>query len=362
MKVLHTLINYLCYCGIEKEEYNSVKKDAYVSNFSIWRILHCFMAVVFAVLFFDSLFDSLLIQNSLIYGLYLVYAVISAVCFFIIKKDSLIAQFWIYLSISLLLLLGCFLTQTNLEHPSTTFVVMLLITPMFMVDKPYFMGIEAAVASAIYLVWMHGLKEPIIWKMDLINVTVFAISGFFIHVISNSLRIKEFVLTRKLNIQKDIDELTGLKNKSALTREINEFLSNKKKDKGILFVLDIDRFKSINDTYGHDVGDSVIKQLGAYLNGCFNNGEIVGRFGGDEFIFFKKDSDDEDTAERIAQEIVSGVTKNITLPDEKQTVSASIGIALYHGEEKYYSELFKNADLALYEVKAKRTGHYKIFR
>ncbi|MBR5922307.1 MAG: diguanylate cyclase, partial [Clostridia bacterium] len=57
-----------------------------------------------------------------------------------------------------------------------------------------------------------------------------------------------------------------------------------------------------------------------------------------------------------------GVTKNITLPDEKQTVSASIGIALYHGEEKYYSELFKNADLALYEVKAKRTGHYKIFR
>ena len=144
MKVLHTLINYLCYCGIEKEEYNCVKKDAYISNFKIWRILHCFMAVIFAALFLGALFDGLLAHNLWIYLFYLVYAVISAVCFFIIKEDSLLAQFWIYLSISLLLLLGCFLTQTNAEHPSTTFIVMLLITPMFMLDKPYFMGIESA--------------------------------------------------------------------------------------------------------------------------------------------------------------------------------------------------------------------------
>ena len=239
---------------------------------------------------------------------------------------------------------------------------MLLITPMFMVDKPYFMGIELAVASVIYLVWMHGVKDPSIWKMDLINVIAFSVSGFFIHIISNSLRIKEFVLKRELNVQKDTDELTGLKNKSALTREINVFLSDKGKNKGILFILDVDRFKSINDTYGHDVGDNVIRQIGTYLNGCFHNGEIVGRFGGDEFVFFTKDSDDEHTAVKIAQEIVSGVTQNVSLPDEKQKVSASIGIALYHGEEKHYSELFKKADLALYEVKSKRIDHYKIFR
>ena len=362
MKILHTLINYLCYCGIEKEEYNHVKKDAYVSNFRLWRLLHCFMAGVFAVLFVGSLLDDMLVRNLWIYLAYLLYALVSAVCFFIIKEDSLLAQFWIYLSISLLFLLGCFLTLTNLEHPSTTFIVMLLITPMFMLDKPFFMGIESAVASAVFLVWMHAFKDPVIWRMDLVNVTVFALSGFFIHVISNTLRIKEFVLTRQLNIQKDTDELTGLKNKSALTREINAFLCDASKDKGILFILDIDRFKSINDTYGHDVGDSVIKQLGAYLNGCFDGGEIVGRFGGDEFVFFKKDADDEETAADIAQKIVAGVTQNVSLPDEKQQVSASIGIALYHGEEKYYSELFKNADLALYEVKSKRIDHYKIFR
>ncbi|MBR4910208.1 MAG: GGDEF domain-containing protein [Clostridia bacterium] len=362
MKLLHTLKNYLCYCGIEKEEYDKIKKAAYVSNFMIWRTLHCFMTAVFAALFIGSLLDGLLHHNSLIYLCYLLYAIVTSICFFIMKEDSLIAQFWIYLSISLLLLLGCFLTLTNLEHPSTTFIVMLLITPLFMVDKPFFMGIEIAIASVVYLFWMHAFKAPSIWKMDLINITVFAVSGFFIHIVSNSLRIKEFVLTRRINIQKDTDELTGLKNKSAITKEINEFLLNEEKNKGILFVLDIDRFKAINDTYGHDVGDSVISQLGAFLNGYFKNGETVGRFGGDEFIFFKKDTDDERIAEQIAKEIVSGVVENISLPDRDKKTSASIGIALYHGEEKNYSELFKKADTALYDVKSKRTDHYKIFR
>ena len=362
MTFLHALKNYLCYCGIEREEYNKVKKSAYISNFKIWRILHCFMTAIFAALFIGSLFDSLLQHNVWIYLLYLLYAVAAAVCFFIMKEDSLIAQFWIYLSISLLLLLGCFLTQSNVDHPSTTFIVMLLITPIFMVDKPFFMGIVLAIASTIYLTWMHGLKTPEIWKMDLINVVTFAVSGFFIHVISNSLRIKEFVLTRKINIQKDTDELTGLKNKSAITREINDFLLDEEKNKGILFVLDIDRFKTINDTYGHDVGDSVISQLGAFLNAYFKNDEIVGRFGGDEFIFFKKDTDDEKLAEQIAREVVSGVTEHISLPDREKKTSASIGIALYHGEEKNYSELFKKADTALYEVKSKRIDHYRIFR
>ena len=361
MRFFRVIKNYVCYCGIERDEYYAVKKDAYVSNFKNWRILHCFMSVVFAALFISSLFDSLLNQNLFIYLAYLIYSVASVVCFFVMKKDSIIAQFWIYLSISLLLLLGCFLTQNNLDHPSTFFIIMLLITPMLMVDKPFFMGIELAIASVIYLIWMYNMKSPLIWKMDLINVTVFSVSGFFIHVITNSMRIKEFVLTRKINIQKDTDELTGLKNKSALTREIDGFLADEEKNRGILFILDIDRFKAINDSFGHDVGDCVIRDLGAFLKGYFKDGEIVGRFGGDEFIFFKKDTDDGETAENIAREIISGVTENVSLPDETQKVSASIGIALYHGEEKHYSKLFKNADIALYEVKSKRTEHYKIF-
>lgn len=361
MKVLRIIRNYFFYCGIEKEEYEAVKKDAYVSNFKVWRILHCLITAAFAFLFLNSLFSELLAQNRMFYMFALIYSVIITVVFFILKPESFIAQLLIYLSISMLFLFGVLITSNKPELPATMFIVMLLITPMFMIDRPYFMGIVLSVASAVFLVWMYNVKSFTVWQMDLVNIIIFAVIGFFLHIIANSIRIKEFVLTRKINIQKDTDDLTGLKNKGALTREINEYLADEAKDKGIMFVLDIDRFKMINDTYGHDVGDVVISRLGKFLGGYFKNGEIVGRFGGDEFLFFVKDTDDAAVALRIAGDVVKGTAENITLPEKDKHVSASIGIALYHGAEKNYSEIFKKADMALYDLKSKRTEKFKIY-
>ncbi|MBR0302735.1 MAG: GGDEF domain-containing protein [Clostridia bacterium] len=196
------------------------------------------------------------------------------------------------------------------------------------------------------------MKPHDVWKMDLVNVVIFAVVGFFLHIISNSIRIREFVLTRKINIQKDTDDLTGLKNKGALTREINSFLADPAGEKGTLLVLDIDGFKYINDTYGHDVGDEVISQLGAFLGTRFTSGETVGRFGGDEFIIFIKDTDDAGSAAETARDVLTGVSDRTSLPDKDKKVSACIGIALYRGEEKNYSEIFKKADIALYRAKA----------
>ena len=361
MKELRILRDYLCYCGIDKAEYNAVKRDAYISNFRVWRILHCAMIMVFASLYTYSNFRSFEVENSPLYMSLLFYSLISAFAFFTLNEKSLLAQFWIYLSISLLFLFSAKVAEMHPENTATSFIAMLLITPMFMLDRPFFMGIVLTIASAVYLIWMRPIKPDIIWQIDAANVITFAVIGFFLHVISNSIRIKEFTLTRKLNIQKDTDDLTSLKNKGALTREINEYLEDESKDKGIMFILDIDYFKAVNDTYGHDVGDDVIRQLGDYLNRYFTNDEIVGRFGGDEFVLFIKDTNDAETAERIAREVASGVSESIVLPKEEQKVSVSIGIALYQGEEKNYSEIFKKADTALYDVKSDRTQRYKIF-
>ena len=361
MKFLRTLRNYICYCGIEKEEYNAVKKDAYASNFVVWRILHFLMAAAFAFLFISSLFNELLKMNLMFYLSALIYSVIVLGAFFVLKKDSIIAQLLIYLSISMLFLFGCLITQNKPDMPATMFFALLLITPMFMIDRPYFMAIEMTAASTVFLIWMHGVKPYDIWRMDLINVFIYLTLGILLHIIANSIRIKEFVLTRAIKIQKDTDDLTGLKNKGALTRAINEYLANDSKDKGIMFLLDIDHFKTINDTYGHDIGDDVIHQVGDFLRGEFKNGEIVGRFGGDEFIVFIKDTDSTEAASSFACDIVSGTARTVVLPEEDKKISLSIGIAVYHGEEKNYSEIFKKADVALYEVKSDRKQKYKIY-
>ena len=129
-----------------------------------------------------------------------------------------------------------------------------------------------------------------------------------------------------------------------------------------MFLLDIDRFKSINDTYGHDVGDSVIREFGAVLRDIFTHGEIVGRFGGDEFIVFIKDTDDKLTAENAAHRIIDGAAEQIKLPDGERSISVSIGIATYQGVETNYSEIFKKVDVAMYRSKADRTSQFSFYR
>ena len=352
MKMLRTIRDYICYCGIRKDEYNALKRDAYISNYRVWRVLHILMAVVFGLLFASSMISNVMKVNRVFYMAAFIYSVAATCFFFILRQDSLVAQLIIYLSISLLFLFGGFITQNKPDVTATTFIALLLITPMFMIDKPFFMAIELSVASVVFLVWMHAVKPYDIWRYDLINVITYTFVGIFLHIISNSIRIKEFVLTRTINIQKDTDELTGLKNKGALTREINEFLADESGNKGIMLLMDVDRFKSINDTYGHDTGDRVIMQLGSFLAGRFNGNEIIGRFGGDEFVVFIRGTDDPETACAIADEIVRGVAESVSLPDRDRKISVSIGIATCNGEEKNYSDIFRKADTAMYRSKA----------
>ena len=352
MKALRTIRNYLFYCGIERDEYNRIKEDAYISNFVVWRILHFFMAAVFAALCLTALVNNLLKTNEIIYLAAFLYSASVIVFFFIFRKDSKVVQVLIYLSIFLLFLFGCFISKNNPVAPATTFIALLLITPMFIIGRPFFMAIELSAAATVFVVWMRSVKAYDVWMVDLINVIIFTIVGIFLGIIANAVRIREFVLTRKLNIQKDTDELTGLRNKSALTREINAFLADSATNRGVMFVLDVDRFKSINDTFGHDVGDSVIEQIGGVLRKMFVSDEIVGRFGGDEFIIFLKNTNDRDVAGRIAEDVCAGTSEQVSLPETGQKVRVSIGIALYGGAEISYTELFKKADTALYRAKS----------
>ena len=363
MKTLRKIRNYLCYCGLEKDEYHDVKKSAYISNFEIWRILHLMMTAIFLALSVASLINDFMGMNKWFYIGALIYALIATILFFLVKKkDALWPQFVIYLSISVLFLFGCFITSNKPDVPAITFIAFLVITPMFMIDKPYFMSLVLIVAATVYLVWMYFIKNPDVFKIDLANVIIFTFVGILIHVIANSIRIKEFMLIRVINIQKDTDELTGLKNKAALTREIGEFVESSDDKKGLFFVLDINYFKQINDKYGHDVGDQILDKLGIYFKNKFVNDEIVGRFGGDEFIIFIKNTDDIEYAEKVALEVCQEVEKTIKLPDEKESITISIGIAIYQGHEKHYSDIFKKADVALYKTKDNRSIKYSIYK
>lgn len=359
MKILRILKNYYFYCGIEKDEYDAIKKDVYASNFVIWRILHFFMTSVFLALYISSLMNRLLRVNSVFYLMAFLYSAAGIAVFFLCSKESRVAKLIMYLSMSLLFIFGCFISKNNPVAPATTFIALLLITPMFMIDRPIYMTIELCAASTMFLIWMHAVKPAEIWMVDLINVIIYTVVGSFLNIIADSVRIREFVLARKLSIQKDTDELTGLKNKGALIREVNTLLRNESAANGVLFVMDVDKFKSINDTFGHDVGDDVIVQFGKILGKQFTNGEIAARFGGDEFVVFVRDADGADRAREIADGIIK-VASEVVLPTVGRKVSVSIGAALRTGQEKEFQEIFKKADASLYRAKADADNRFCI--
>ena len=197
-----------------------------------------------------------------------------------------------------------------------------------------------------------------------------AVIGVFVMLIAGVSNIfireyKEFQLVDQRETFKEQaskDPLTHLFNRRAMNENIRSIRRDcSPRSQYIIGIGDIDNFKRINDTYGHDVGDCVIVQLGNYLNSKVKGDEILGRFGGDEFILVVKSTDDERAAVKLADEIVRGASENINIGKTDEKVSLSIGIAIYRGQEKNYSELFKKADIALYEAKADPDNRFYIY-
>lgn len=147
-----------------------------------------------------------------------------------------------------------------------------------------------------------------------------------------------------------IDELTGVKNRRELMRQ-SEILINQThrgtRELALLFI-DIDLFKDINDKHGHQAGDSILTQLGEKLNEYGRNSDIIGRYGGEEFVILIADAD-RNAAEQYAQRLHSLVK---TIQIDQQAITVSIGISLLHRNvETSLKALLSQADEALYHAK-----------
>ena len=160
--------------------------------------------------------------------------------------------------------------------------------------------------------------------------------------------------SKSLEIKADTDLLTGLYNKMATEREIKNYIKESEDHKALLFLIDIDNFKKINDTMGHAFGDEVLRSLGARLKLEFRKSDIIGRVGGDEMILFLKNIPDSSTMKREVER-VGTFYQNVEVGEYvKYVVTASIGVAVYPDQGADFATLYGAADRALYE--AKRRG------
>lgn len=188
--------------------------------------------------------------------------------------------------------------------------------------------------------------ELIIWIS--VTLSVFVVVIIAINIL---FRLKTKEQNEKLKNEADTDLLTELNNKIATERKIKEYMRNNPKKQSLMFVMDVDNFKKINDTRGHAFGDEVLRELGMRLQSMFRVTDIIGRVGGDEFIIFLKDIKDVETAEREGGKLEQFFRQFEVGQYVKYSVTASIGAALFPGEGKSFEELYKAADKALYVSK-----------
>ncbi|NBH26358.1 GGDEF domain-containing protein [Lachnospiraceae bacterium] len=175
---------------------------------------------------------------------------------------------------------------------------------------------------------------------------------YVLFAISNYLgKKKNAERSRNLQEKADTDLLTGLNNKLATERKIKEYMRENANSLGMLFVLDIDNFKKINDTMGHVFGDEVLRTLGKHIGANFRVTDIIGRTGGDEFMIFLKDlKDDADTLHQ-AEKLVKFFHGFQAGEYVKYSATASIGAAVFPDHGSDFESLYKSADKALYKAK-----------
>lgn len=188
-----------------------------------------------------------------------------------------------------------------------------------------------------------------------VNITsVRGTEGYITRVVGRIVNIdEEKARELELQIKADVDSLTGLYNKGAATTLISDAIIKAAEDNLLcaMMMIDLDHFKSINDTFGHAVGDSVIQEAGKILKDTFKGRDIVGRMGGDEFMVFMIDIKGVEDALGIAKKLNKMLTRTYSDSASSVTVTASIGIAMSNCTESDFASLYKLADKALYHTK-----------
>ncbi len=181
-------------------------------------------------------------------------------------------------------------------------------------------------------------------------------------VVSNYIGIVSDITEKKRSNEKNeylanYDYLTGLPNRLNLMTHLYRYIDNSETQSiGILF-LDLDKFKPVNDQYGHLIGDDLLIAVSKRLKACIRVTDLVARLGGDEFIIILKDSEfPQASCQKVAEKIITSISTPFHISDVEVTINTSIGISIYPNDGRGVDELITLADNAMYVSKSKGAG------
>ncbi len=180
--------------------------------------------------------------------------------------------------------------------------------------------------------------------------------------IFSDIHTQEYILER-LHYLANYDGLTGLPNRRLFLDRLNVYLSHARRDRHMLAVMfvDLDRFKQVNDTHGHRVGDGLLVAVSERLKSCLREGDTFARLGGDEFTALLPVLAHPDDAINVAMKILDCCTRPVNVEGHELRFTASIGIAIYPDDGDDADRLLHHADIAMYRTKATGRNGYSLY-
>lgn len=224
--------------------------------------------------------------------------------------------------------------------------------------------VVSSVPTQIILKEKNTVQMYILMVGAVAAIIATALSVIFSFGLSNTVD-KKFT---SLDKQARTDQLTGVLNKRSFEVTVDSLIKQTEDDTGYaLILIDIDSFKSVNDTFGHAYGDKVLADVGESLRRTFRSGDSLGRLGGDEFcvcMSIKSGMSEEDRhklIDRKCQELGAALRRREMVGDKEYNGSASIGVSVYPENGGTFSDLYRKADSALYVTKRKGKDAYTIY-
>ncbi len=167
-------------------------------------------------------------------------------------------------------------------------------------------------------------------------------------------------LQEQLIYQVNHDTVTDLPNRRLLYRKMNRLIGSDTEQKFAVLFIDLDRFKVVNDTFGHQVGDELLRIVGKRIKHVIREEDIVARIGGDEFIVLIKENAASGRSSSTAQRIIHSISKSFKVRENSVHIGASIGICISSGGACNAQEMIKAADMAMYKAKAAGRNTYRV--
>lgn len=248
------------------------------------------------------------------------------------------------------------------EKPAIYFPTVLVAMSVLFVFTYIKLAIMQIGFTVVFLAIDHWIKTADAYSYDAFATTAALIVGLICAYIVTDLRLKEYRVQVQLQRLSSIDSLTGLYNKRMTRQLCSQYLKQADRQlQCVLFIIDLDNFKSINDRQGHMKGDLVLTKIGRCLRECFREEDILGRIGGDEFLAFMTGTSDRTIAETRAGLVIDAVSK-VNSDTPSLQVTCSIGVAICDGKPMDYNQLFANADKAMYHAKLKGKNEFAVWQ